>query len=97
MRSFDQRRHSYLGYVLLIRGVVDENDNDLLVAIGKAAQEKHQFRVGDVVSGNSHAVFETESETAGFYKTSALKLIDRSSAETAPGPPWMGVPPQLPV
>ncbi len=97
MCSFDQRSHSYLGYVLLVRGTLGENDGEFHVAIGKAAQAKHQFRAGDVVSGNSHLVTDSDTESAEFYKTSGLKLIQRSSDESTPFPPWTGVPPELTV
>ena len=44
MRSFDQRSHSYLGYVLRLNGVVASESREFLIAIGKRAQEKHAFR-----------------------------------------------------
>ena len=54
-RSFDQRSHSYLGYVLRIRGLLDGEAREVLVAVGKAAHQKHAFRVGDHVSGSGPA------------------------------------------
>ncbi len=97
MRSLDQRHHSYLGYVLLIHGRIGERDGEFLVAIGKAAQEKHKFQAGDVVSGVSQPVADSETEAAELYKTSGLKLVQRSPEEPTPAPPWRGVPPDLPV
>jgi hypothetical protein len=49
LRSFDERSHSYLGYVLRIDGVMDNEVCDFTIGIGKAAQAKHGFRVGDEV------------------------------------------------
>ena len=49
LRSFDQRQHNYLGYVLEIRGRVAEHEQEFTIGIGKGAQEKHQFRNGDVL------------------------------------------------
>jgi hypothetical protein len=50
-RSFDQRSHSYQGYVLRVRSNVGGEDRDVLVAVGEAAHAKHQFRAGDHASG----------------------------------------------
>ena len=97
MRSFDQRNHSYLGYTLLLQGRIGESDGEFLIAIGKAAQEKYKFQAGDVVSGVSQPVADPQTEAAEFYKTSGLKLIQRSSEEPTSAPPWKGVPPELPV
>lgn len=35
LRSFDQRSHSYLGYVLRMVGVIGSENREFLVAIGK--------------------------------------------------------------
>ena len=94
-RSFDQRSHSYLGYTLGIKGAIDGHDGEFLIGIGKAAQAKHGFRVGDRVSGQSHPVLDNRLETAQFYKTSALKVIERSAKHLNEPPPWLGVPPDL--
>ena len=51
LRSFDERSHSYLGYALRIDGMIGEESREFLIGIGKAAQAKHQFQAGDVVSG----------------------------------------------
>lgn len=91
LRSFDQRQHSYLGYCLTLQG-----EELFSIAIGKAAQAKHQFRVADRVSGTSLAVADPRRESAGYYKTSGLKLLERSEISSEP-PPWLGAPPPLPV
>jgi hypothetical protein len=96
-RSFDQRYHSYLGYVLRIQGQIDEQDSRFLIGIGKAAQAKHQFRVGDVVGGRSVAATDPKLEPAEFYKTAGLKVIQRGRTEDSTPPPWYGVPPELEV
>jgi hypothetical protein len=83
-RSFDQRSHSYLGYVLLVQGTIDNNEAEFLLGIGKAAQTKHQFRAGDVVSGKSCRVLDSRTESVEFYKTSALKMVQRSEDELMP-------------
>ncbi|NIP71804.1 MAG: hypothetical protein GWO16_01665, partial [Gammaproteobacteria bacterium] len=97
MRSFDERSHSYLGYVLKVHGQVAGESRALTVAIGKGAQAKHGFRAGDEVSGKAVPVADPRLEPAELYKASALKLLARSPlAATAP-PPWLGVPPALEV
>jgi len=40
-RSFDEQTHSYLGYTLLLQGVVDGAQREFTVGIGKAAEKKH--------------------------------------------------------
>jgi hypothetical protein len=96
-RSFDERTHSYLGYVLGVRGSVDEEEREFLVAIGKGAQEKHAFRVGDRVRGQSLPVDDPRLETAEYFKTSGLEVLERAPELDAAPPPWHGVAPALPV
>ncbi|MFC1653020.1 hypothetical protein ACFL3F_04805 [Planctomycetota bacterium] len=95
LRSFDQRQHSYLGYVLCIQGAIGTKIKMFLIGIGKGAQAKHEFRVGDVVSGLSLPVADQRIETVEYYKTSALKLLERPEVEEKDPPPWMGLSPEL--
>lgn len=95
-RSFDQSSHTYLGYRLRVRGRLADETRDFVVALGKAAQERHQFRVGDRVSGKGEFVVDPRTETADVYKVSALKLLVRNSCASEP-PPFHGVPPRLEV
>lgn len=39
MRSFDERSHSYLGYVLRINGTCGDENGEFIIAIGKAAHK----------------------------------------------------------
>ncbi len=83
LRSFDQRSHSYLGYILHLNGFLGGVPQEFLVAIGKAAEENLQFRSGDMALGESHPVQDNRTEVAKFYKTSKLTLLERSVAEPA--------------
>ena len=96
-RSFDQRSHTYQGYVLRVRGSVGSEERDALVAIGEAAHAEHQFRAGDRASGDGVPVADERTETAEFYKISKLKVLGREARVAVGGPPWLGVPPPLPV
>jgi hypothetical protein len=96
-RSFDQRNHSYLGYALQIQGTVDKVEREFTVGIGKAAQEKHKFRAGDIVSGKAVPVADERTESVEFYKASGLKVIERAPDTVPLPPPWLGIPPELPV
>jgi hypothetical protein len=96
-RAFDQRSHSYLGYMLLIDGVMDNEACDFTVGISKAVQAKHGFRVGDEVSGLCLPAAAPEIEPAEFYKVSRLKLLSRGPTPDEPPPPWQGVAPALDV
>ena len=95
LRSFDQSSHSYLGYVLRIEGVIDEKQREFLVGIGKAAQAKHGFCVGTVVSGQSEPVVDGRLEVVEFYKTSKLKVMEQPAEVSVKAPPWLGVPVDL--
>jgi len=94
LRSFDQKSHSYLGYALRINGSVGEEEREFFVGIGKGAQAKHMFRVGDVVSGECLPVQDKSIEVVEFYKVSKLKLMVRKE-ELSGAPPWLGIPPDL--
>ncbi len=96
-RSFDQRSHSYLGYVLRVRGTLAGEAMEFVVALGKGAHEKHQFRVGDRISGAGERVMDAQVETADLYKVSGLKVLDRVGAVAAVPPPFLGIPPALEV
>lgn len=80
LRSFDIRQHSYPGYVLTNTGKINGAEREFTIAIGKTAQSKHQFKVDDIVSGQSHPVLDSDTEIAEFYKTSRLVLIERQNS-----------------
>ncbi len=95
MRSFDERSHTYLGYVLLLKGTVDRVSQDFIVAISKAAQVKHGFKFGDQVEGMSEPVSDERQELANYYKASKLRILDRTSVANEKPPPWTGIVPDL--
>ncbi|MFC1604032.1 hypothetical protein ACFL5F_03300 [Planctomycetota bacterium] len=95
LRSFDQRSHSYMGYVLGVDGVIGNEEREFLVGIGKGAQAKHEFRVGDVVSGQCRPVEDERTETVEFYKVSKLKLLGRGEEHEGQAAPWFGMLPDL--
>ena len=97
MRSFDQRNHNYLGYVLQVQGVIEGQERILCIGIGKAAQAKHQFQAGDLASGKSEVVSDVRTEVAGYYKTSELRLFKKTEESAVPPPPWHGPPPDLEI
>ena len=96
-RSFDQRSHTYLGYVLQVNGGIGQHQGEFLIAIGKVAQHKHHFRVGDIVSGKSEPIQDRRLEVAEYYKTSKLKVIVRVGTQSNQPPPWLGACPDLPA
>ena len=95
MRSYDERSHTYLGYVLIINWDVEGETREFIVAIGKAAQAKHGFQAGDQVEGISERVLDERLEVAKFYKTGKLKILKRHSGKFEKPPPWLGVVPDL--
>jgi hypothetical protein len=94
-RSFDERSHSYLGYCLFMEGLIGAEDREFSVAVGKGAQQKHQFQLGDEVSGESVPVADERLEPVEFYQTSKLKVLKRSAGDRGTPPPWHGVPVEL--
>jgi hypothetical protein len=94
LRSFDQRSHSYLGFVLKVTGELGGEEQAFSVAIGKGAQARREFEAGDLVQGACHPVENPHSEVADYYKASGLTVLERS-AGSEPAPPWTGRPPDL--
>ena len=97
LRSFDERPHGYQGFVLTVEGACGGEEGRFAIAIGEAAQTKHRFEVGMEVSGWSVPVPDPRLETAGYYKTSKLKVVGRPAEASAAGPPFLGAPPELQV
>ncbi len=97
LRSFDERQHSYQGFVLLMDGICDGKVGEFQIAIGKGAQEKHGFRAGMEVSGEAAPVGDMRKETAGYYKASGMKIVKAAADEPTPGPPFLGIPLALEV
>jgi hypothetical protein len=95
-RSFDERSHTYLGFVLQMRGTVDQQARDFSVGIGPAAQAKHGFEAGHRVSGLAEVVENPEMEPCAFYKVSGLTVSPGHATPAVP-PPWRGRPPTLDV
>ena len=91
-RSFDERSHSYLGYILRVDGAIGGQAREFLVGIGKGAQAKHEFQTGDLVEGESLPVADSQIEPAEFYRASKLKILERSNLDTILPPPWLGIP-----
>ncbi len=95
IRSFDQRQHSYQGYILRIEGICGQETKEYLVAVGKVAHEKYRFRAGMEISGESLPIDDPRLEIAAFYKTSALQIVKEAEDTALTGPPFLGIPPDL--
>lgn len=95
MRSFDQRSHSYLGYVLRIEGTCGEQTSEFLIAVGEGAHEKHRFQTGMQIEGQSVRVDDPRKEAADFYKTSGIKVVKAAEGDRPVGPPFLSAPPDL--
>jgi hypothetical protein len=96
-RSFDQRFHSYLGYLLMVDGHVGGERCMFKVRIGHAVQAKLELRARDRVSGVAHPAPDLEREVADLYKASSLELVERPPAAQYTPPPWLGGAPALDV
>jgi hypothetical protein len=96
IRSFDERSHSYLGYLLRIRGTMDEAPSEFRVGVGSGAHAKHQFRIGDSIEGVGLRVADPQLEIADVYRVSKLKIFHRGG-DSDSAAPWHSVPPPLPI
>jgi hypothetical protein len=76
-------------------GVINSDEGEFFIGIGKAAQAKHNFRMGDIVGGQSYTVQDECLEVVEFYKTSKLRVVERVKEEQYRPPPWFGLPPDL--
>mgnify|MGYP000941323760 CR=1 FL=1 len=94
-RSFDERSHSYLGYVLRNDGNCGGQSGGFLVAVGGAAHKKHRFEVGMKLSGYSVTVEDSRKETASLYKTRGIKVVKNVENKPSTDPRFYGVPPDL--
>jgi hypothetical protein len=94
-RSFDQRYHSYYGYVLRIDGTCGDQAGEFLIAVGRGAHEKYRFCAGMKLSGLSIPTDDPRLETAGFYKTSRIKIGKETGGGSSAAPPFLGVAPDL--
>jgi hypothetical protein len=82
IRSFDQISHQYQGYTLVLSALNPE-PSVVRIAIGPAAHAKHQFRIGDVISGKAQPMPDPRLEWASLYKASGLKVESRGPTEQA--------------
>lgn len=78
-RSFDQRSHTYLGYTLTVRGSIGTEAREFLLGAGQGAHARHQFRAGDIVSGDALPVIDPQLETVEFYRIGKLKVSAREA------------------
>ena len=96
IRSFDESSHNYVGYSLNVRGFINDDEQELSVGIGKAAQKKHQLCIGDEIEGECLPVADQRLESVNFYKVTKLKKTGSNNTNTAP-PPWETIPPDLDI
>lgn len=96
-RAFDQRQHGYPGYALLVRGEIDGQAGTAWFGVGKAAHEKHQFQVGQVVAGKAAPVADSRTEVVAYYKVSGLRVTPAADSPSPDAPPWQGPPPSIEV
>ena len=96
-RSFDQRHHTYLGFSLRLKGEIAGEQREFLIGIGKGAQQKHAFQAGFEVSGECLPVADSRTESVEFYKVSGIEVLAQVPVPTPSPPPWLGLPPTLPV
>ena len=96
-RSFDERSHSYLGYVLYIDGEKDGAEEKFIVAVGKKTHEQYEFCSGMKLEGMAVPVPDRNKEIADLYKVSGLSISDRFGTRKSSEPPFINIPPDLEV
>ncbi len=97
LRSWDERSHSYHGYLLRVRD--PDYQGELAIGVGKAAHKKHEFTVGDEVQGQSRYIFgDPRKHVERLHKTSKLKILNKGRhPSTKKVPPWHTLAPALPI
>ena len=95
IRSFDEVSHHYLGYAIFLTGTIGEEERGFSIGIGKATHAKHQFRIGDEISGACVPVADERLEPVEFYKVSKLKKLKETTSVNFEPPPWEGICPEL--
>jgi hypothetical protein len=98
LRSFNQMSHAYRGYTLLLDGAVDrEPADELRIGAGPKAHERHQFRIGDQVTGLAVPVPDGREEWSTHHKVSRLRVLEHGPGDQyAPANPEGGIAPRLP-
>ncbi|MFC2173679.1 hypothetical protein ACFLU6_13775 [Acidobacteriota bacterium] len=96
-RSFDQRSHSYLGYLIRILGFVGDQKAEFLLGIGKAAQAKHGLQMGYTISGECEPVGKAKIDPVEYYRVAKLNVTRNLPRDIIEPPPWLGNPPKLEV
>ena len=97
LRSFDQRSHTYLGYVVRLAGSIEDEPRTFAIAIVEAAHARNAIQVGDALSGVGDPVANPRSEVADLYKIRRLRVERRAEGRPDSPPPWQGAPPELSV
>ena len=93
----DNRSHNHLGFNLWVEGEVESTARKFVVAVSDRQREKHQFGVGDVVSGTGWPCKSAKREVADLYRAGGLKVIARGNVVSVAVPPFVNVPPPLEV
>lgn len=96
LRSFDQRTHSYLGYVLRVQGRVGETSREFVVAIGHKTHERLHFTPGGQAEGDAEWCPDPERTGVHLHKAARLSFFAGAQPSQEP-PPWTGPPPALSV
>jgi hypothetical protein len=95
LRSFDERQHSYLGYVLLVRGDAGGVPRDFRVGVGKGTHAKLAFRAGDRLSGTAMPASPAKAEVVDFHRAASFRFQGRGPETPEGSPPFLGIPPAL--
>ena len=83
-----------MGYALFLNGTIGE-ERQFSIGIGKATHAKHQFRIGDEISGACVPVADERLEPVEFYKVSKLKKLKETTSVNSEPPPWEDICPEL--
>jgi hypothetical protein len=78
-RSFDERSHTYLGYLLRIAGTVGGVSAEFRVCIGSGTHANHQLRIGGQVEGLGHRVANSGTSAVDADTGSGCRFLIRFS------------------
>ena len=94
----DNRTHSMTGYNIFLKGSVEGEEREFVVAISEKQQQKMRFHIGDEILGTAWTKMYPQLEYADFYRAGALKKISAvEAADEESSSPWLGEVPELSV
>ncbi|MBI4860591.1 MAG: hypothetical protein HY815_10055 [Candidatus Riflebacteria bacterium] len=93
LRWLDDCAFGYIGYQILVDGVIDGERREFWIGIDEATAQGRRLQFGDSLKGKCELA--TPSEFVEFSEVAILRVLARVARIGCKAPPWHGVPPPL--